>query len=278
MSGSAQALERFERQTAWPMLVLSLAIIPLLVIPLVVELSPTQESVVFALDWIIWAAFAVEYGIRLCLSPAKGRFMRSNVIDLVVVVVPFLRPLRIARSARMLRLLRAARVGAFLLRGIDAIRDVLTRHKLHYTLLVATVVTVACGVLVAELERGSADANIHSIPDGLWWAVTTVTTVGYGDAFPTTGAARGVAVVLMLVGVGLFGLLAASLASFLIERGKPEELSPEDVGLEDIAARLDRIEQLLQHRAHGSAIGESNGTTSSVEASEAVRQSGSTEG
>jgi voltage-gated potassium channel len=201
--------------------------------------------------------------------------MRSNVIDLIVVVVPFLRPLRIARSARMLRLLRAARVGAFLLRGIDAIRDVLTRHKLHYTLLVATVVTVGCGVLVAELERGSADANIHSIPDGLWWAVSTVTTVGYGDAFPTTGAGRGIAVVLMLVGVGLFGLLAASLASFLIERGQREEVSPEDVGLEDIAARLDRIEQLLQLRTDGSPVGESHNETSSVKAPQAVRPRGS---
>lgn len=188
MSGSREALERFERQAAWPMLVLSLAIIPLLVIPLVADLSPATEDVFFALDWLIWAAFAVEYGVRLYLAPEKGRFVRANVIDLVVVLVPFLRPLRVARSARMLRLLRAVRVGAFLLRGIDAIRDVLTRHKLHYTLLVATVVTIAAGVLVAEVERGSEDPNIESIGDGLWWAVTTVTTIGYGDRYPTTAA------------------------------------------------------------------------------------------
>jgi hypothetical protein len=85
--------------------------------------------VFFALDWFIWAVFAVEYGIRLYLAPAKGRFVRSNVIDLVVIVVPFLRPLRVARSARMVRVLRAARIGAFLLRGLDAARDVLTRHN-----------------------------------------------------------------------------------------------------------------------------------------------------
>ena len=71
MRGSAEALERFERQTAWPMLVLALAIVPLLVIPLVVELPPNTESAFFALDWIIWAAFAVEYGIRLYLAPEK---------------------------------------------------------------------------------------------------------------------------------------------------------------------------------------------------------------
>jgi len=228
------------------MLVLSLAIIPLLVIPLVVELSPNTESVIFALDWIIWAAFAVEYGVRLYLAPEKLPFVRKNVIDLVVVVVPFLRPLRVARSARMLRLLRAGRVGVFLLRGIDAIRDVLTRHRLHYTLLVATFVTVGAGILVAEIERGAADSSITSIPDGIWWAATTVTTVGYGDMYPRTAAGRGVAVALMLVGVGLFGVLAGSLASFLIERGRSDEVRPDDIGLEDIAARLDRIERRLE--------------------------------
>jgi hypothetical protein len=60
MSGSTEALERFERQTAWPMLILSLAIIPLLVIPLAVDLSPAMRTTFFALDWIIWAAFALE--------------------------------------------------------------------------------------------------------------------------------------------------------------------------------------------------------------------------
>ena len=245
MSGSAEALERFERQTAWPMLALALAIVPLLVIPLVVDLSPTAETMFFACDWFVWAAFAVEYGIRLYLAPAKGRFVRSNIIDLVTVIVPFLRPLRLVRSTRLLRLLRAGRAGIFLLRGIKAVQNVLTRHKLHYTLLVAGAITVGAGVIVAEFEHGATDANITTVPEGLWWAITTVTTVGYGDFYPVTPAGRGFAVVLMLVGVGLFGLLAASLASFLIERGRHDEVEPDDIGLEDIAARLERIEDQL---------------------------------
>jgi voltage-gated potassium channel len=228
------------------MLVLSLAIIPLLVIPLVADLSPRSDTTFFALDWLLWAAFALEYGIRLYLAPAKGRFMRSNVIDLVVVVVPFLRPLRIMRSARMLRLLRAGRAGAFLFRGIDAVKDVLTRHNLHYTLLVATAVSIGAGIVVAELERGAPHGTINSVPDGLWWAVSTVTTVGYGDTFPTTAAGRAFAVVLMLVGVGLFGLLTASLASFLIQRDESE--SEERVAYREIIERLDRIEGRLEER------------------------------
>jgi len=248
VAGSQEALDRFERQTAWPMLVLSLAILPLLIIPLVADLSPTAATTVFAIDWIIWAAFALEYGIRLYLAPAKGEFARHNIIDLVVVVVPFLRPLRVVRSARALRLLRAARGGVFLLRGIDAVRDVLRRHKLHYTLLIALVVVVSSALLVEEFERSVPDSNIKSLPDALWWAVTTITTVGYGDRYPVSAAGRGIAVVLMLIGVGIFGLLAASLASFFIERDLTQvEQQGGETGaqLVDITARLERIERLF---------------------------------
>lgn len=248
MAGSQEALDRFERQTAWPMLVLSLAILPLLIVPLVADLSPTAQTTVFAIDWIIWAAFALEYGIRLYLAPAKSDFVRHNMIDLVVVVVPFLRPLRVVRSARALRLLRAARGGAFLLRGIDAVQDVLRRHKLHYTLLIAMVVVVSSALLVEEFERGVPGSNIKSLPEALWWAVTTITTVGYGDFSPVSAAGRGVAVVLMFVGVGIFGLLAASLASLFIERDlrqEEQESGETDTQLTDIASRLERIERLL---------------------------------
>jgi voltage-gated potassium channel len=238
----AEALERFERQTAIPMLVLALTIIPLLVAPLMFELSETTRATFVALGWFIWAAFTVEYAVRLYLSPNKGKFIRSNLIDLVVIVLPFLRPLRVLRSARALRVLRAARAAAFVLRGLDAARDVLTRHKLHYALLVAGLSVVAAALMVESFERDVEGSNIQGLPDALWWALVTVTTVGYGDRFPVTAGGRGVAVVLMIMGIGLFGLLAGSLASFFIQK---EETEP-DPQLTDIQERLERIERSLQ--------------------------------
>lgn len=241
---SGEALETFERHTAWPMLILSVAILPLLGIPLFVELSPATETTFFALDWIIWAAFALEYGIRLYLAPAKWTFVRHHVVDLILVAIPFLRPLRVVRSARMLRALRAVRVGVFMARGLGAIKDVLTRRKLHYGLLVAIVVIVVCALLVVEFERNAPDANITSLPDSLWWAITTATTVGYGDRFPTTAAGRGVAVVLMVLGIALFGMLAGSLASFFVERDR-EDATAKEPTMSEIAERLDRIERAV---------------------------------
>lgn len=242
-----EALDRFERQTAWPMLVLSLAIIPLLVIPLAVELSPTTETVIFTVDWIIWGLFAVEYGVRLYLAPSKGHFVRSNVIDLVVVVIPFLRPLRVARSTRLLRLMTAARVGALLARGLHAVRVVLVRHNLGYSLLVVMLLTIGAGVAVWAVEADEPGRNIENIADGIWWAITTLTTVGYGDRFPTSPLGRGIAVVVMLVGVGVIGLLAASLASFFLERRGSAQREPSD--LREVLQRLERIERQLDQQS-----------------------------
>jgi voltage-gated potassium channel len=227
MAGSVEALERFERQTAWPMLVLSLLIIPLLVIPLIVDLSDGMEGVFFAVDWFVWAAFALEYGIRLYLAPEKGRFVRGNIVDLIVVFVPFLRPLRIARSTRLVRLLRIGRVGVFLLRGASAVRTVLTKRKLNYTLLTAGIVMVGAAFWVLELEREAEDSTIETLPDALWWAITTITTVGYGDTYPTTAGGRAVGAVLMVLGIALFGLVAATLSAFFVERDQAEDPDPQ---------------------------------------------------
>jgi voltage-gated potassium channel len=75
---------------------------------------------------------------------------------------------------------------------------------MQYVLLFAMVVVVIAGALVTVAERGAASANILTLSDGLWWAVTTVTTVGYGDRYPTTSMGRGIGVALMLLGITLF--------------------------------------------------------------------------
>jgi voltage-gated potassium channel len=243
LAGSQEALDRFERQTAWPMMILALAIIPLLLLPLIFDLQPSVETTFYAIDWFIWVAFVLEYGIRLYLAPRKRFFISHNIIDLLFVLIPFLRPLRVVRSARALALLRAARGTVILLRAVDAVKDVLKRHKLGYILLIAGVVVVGSGLVVATLEASDPARNIDSIPDGLWWAVTTITTVGYGDRFPVTAAGRAIGAGVMILGIGLFGLLAASLASFFVEKDLEKEIDPQIAEMND---RLGRIERLLE--------------------------------
>src|SRR5207302_9291464 len=108
------------------------------------------------------------------------------VIDLAVVLLPALRPIRVARSARALRLLRASRAGAAIARGARKTREALTQHGLHYAITVAMLATVGGAFITYAVEKDAAGSNIHTIGDALWWAVTTVATVGYGDRYPVT--------------------------------------------------------------------------------------------
>jgi voltage-gated potassium channel len=234
------ALERFERAAELPLLILALAMIPLLLAPVVVDLSDTAKATVLAIDWFIWAAFALEYVVRLALTEQRAQFVRKQWPDLLIIVLPFLRPLRIMRSARALRLLRLARLAAVLTVVSREGRRLLTRHKLHYALLTTGVMIVSCALLVHAVEDGHG-GSIETVGDALWWSITTVTTVGYGDTFPVTPAGRGIAAVLMATGIALFGVLTANLAALLVDQGADE--AAEDGTT--IADRLDRIEAQL---------------------------------
>lgn len=242
VSSGKDALERFEAAVELPLLLLAVAMVPLLVVELAFEPDGGLGAALMAAEWFIWAAFAFEYVVRLVLTPARWRFVRRNLPDLFIIALPFLRPLRIVRSARALRLLRLARVAAFLWKATQTGRSLLTRHGLHYALLVSAVVVVGAAGLVFALEDGGA-GPINSFGDSLWWAVTTVTTVGYGDTFPVTPAGRGVAAFLMLAGISLFGVLTANVAAFFVEKQEADGTSEK---LDEVLRSLTAIEERLE--------------------------------
>jgi voltage-gated potassium channel len=115
----------------------------------------------------------------------------------------------------------------------------LTYHGLHFVLLTVTVIIFAGAGLETVLERHSVGGkHIHDFGDGLWWAVVTVTTVGYGDKVPMTGPGKVVAVVLMFTGIGLVGALTATIASFFVQEQHTQELAV-------IKTQLQEIRELL---------------------------------
>lgn len=110
-----------------------------------------------------------------------------------------------------------------------------THKGFHFVVLFAALLVFLCAGLVTISERNARGANIHEFGQGLWWAIVTVTTVGYGGRYPVTPMGQGIAVVLMLAGIGLIGALTATVASYFVEQKSDEA--------ED---RLDRIEALLE--------------------------------
>jgi voltage-gated potassium channel len=232
--GNAGAYERFQRQAEIPMLVLSLAFVPIIVIPLIGDPSPAVRSGLEATAWFIWAAFVAEYLTLLYLAPDRWRMVRTHVLDLAIIALPFLRPLRILRVVPAL-------VG--LGRSLVAARRISQRPGFRGFVAFAAVLVVAGGLVVYAFERSEAGSNITSPADALWWAIVTSTTVGYGDHFPQSAGGRGVAVVLMLLGIALFSVVTANIAAYFVESGDPDA---DAVTLEELRDRLERIEQALQ--------------------------------
>ncbi len=209
------ALRKFERMTAWPLLVLAVAIIPIIVVPMVADPPPGARSALAAADWLIWAAFGVDYFVRFSIAPRKGYFLIHHKIDLLVVAVPFAQPLRIIRSVRVLRAFRAGKAVAYVGKGAQEAKSLLSRENFGFAILMTGLTVFGGAALVYGLERSNPNGSIKSMPDAIWWAITTVSTVG-SDKYPVTAEGRAIAVVLMVLGIGLVGLLAGTMASFFV--------------------------------------------------------------
>ncbi len=235
-----ELFQSVERNTELPMLLLAVLMIPLLLVPIAVDLPDRAATAIVTADWAIWAIFAVELGVKTYLAPSARGYLLRHWFDVLIVVLPFLRPLRVLRSLRAGRALRATRFAVFAMRTSTGARAVLSRHGLHYSLALVLTIVLVLSAAITFFER-SQGGTIDNFGTALWWAAATVTTVGYGDAYPVSPEGRGIAVVLMLVGVGLFSVLTANLASFFVESERQET----EVTLEDVMAELKELRRRI---------------------------------
>lgn len=202
-------VEQIENATETPMLFISLLYIVAALLPNIIAFTPYQEKVLDDLLWLLWGLFATEFLLRLILTPNKLNYVIKNWPDVLIVALPFIRPLRFFRLLFVLP------------RAWRHTRSILRKKTLRMIGLMSTLTVLLSASFVYVVERGHS-GPIDSFADALWWAITTITTVGYGDTYPVTGFGRGVAVILMVTGITLFGLLTANAASFFLEDHKTE--------------------------------------------------------
>nr|WP_232523147.1 potassium channel family protein [Nocardioides sp. MAH-18] len=181
------------------------------------RLDPDVESVLTVASWTIWGAFAIDFVIRLYLADRRRHYALHHWYDVVLIAAPMLRPLRLLRLLAFARILNRSAVG-----GLAG----------RVSVYVAGVAVMALGLgalAILDAERDAPGANITTAGDALWWAATTVTTVGYGDRYPVTTTGRFVAAALMVVGIAVVSSLTAVIATWLIEnvqQTKPEDDQP----------------------------------------------------
>ena len=211
-----ELFQKFERASELPLLVLSVLFVPILIVPFAVELDGPLMNTVDTLDWVIWAIFAQELMIRTYLSPSRIKFLRTHPFDILIVVLPLLRPLRLLRTVRALRMLRAIRLLATLGFIGNTFRRIASRKGVQLSLVFALLAFIVSAILLNEAERGNS-SEIDSLGTALWWAVATITNVGAGDITPVTPFGKGIGVFLMISGVSVFTSLAGNVAAVLLE-------------------------------------------------------------
>lgn len=236
LAGSGRSQERYERvdaQLETPMLIASLAFIPVLAIPALFDVSASTERALSTFGWLLWALFVAEYLVLLWLAPDRRQMVRTHKLDLVIIALPLLRPLRALRIVRLAR--ATAGIGALL----TVSRRILARRGLGWALLTTAGIVAIGGIVVARVEADHPDAQITTLADGLWWALVTCTTVGYGDLSPVSGAGRTIAAVLMFTGIGLIGALTANIAAYFVEHDTEDEIAELRADIAALHAKLD---------------------------------------
>ncbi len=225
--------EAIQAKFEWPVIFAALLTIPLVLIQ-ESNLAQPWPTIGTILNWITWLVFATEVVVMLSVVPRKRTWLRSHILDVAVTVLtpPFAPAAwQAGRVYRVLRLMRLLRVFS--------VRRLLSIEGLKLAAAAAITTVVLGGVIVASIE--STTREPWTAWDGIWWAVTTVTTVGYGGLEPHTDSGRIIASVIMLVGIGFVALLTAFIADrFIAGQEAKEDLILQE--LREIRSRLERLE------------------------------------
>ena len=205
-------------------------------------LDPSTHQILKYADNAVCGLFFVDFLLNLYRAPNKWRYMYTwGWIDLAssIPTVEALRWGSLSRVVRIFRVLRGVRATKLV---ISFILDWRSQGTFLATALISIVAIVFSSVAIIQFEKGANNSNIITAEDALWWAVVTITTVGYGDRYPVTIEGRIIAVMLMIIGIGLFATFSGLVAAcFLTPEAQHQESE-----LESLRQELATIRQLLE--------------------------------
>ena len=229
MTAGETRLLAWERRLDWPPTGLAVIFLGLYAFDVLnTRLSDGQHEVVDLVLTGIWVLFAADFIVRLALATNHRQFFRTHLLDVLILVLPMARPLRALRVLTVIGALNKRLRGG--LHGKAAVYVVAT------TLLVGTIAALA----VLDAERNAPHATITTFGDAVWWTISTITTVGYGDLYPITTEGRIVAGTLMVGGIALLGVITGSFATWFVASIRDLEEEVDESG-DEVNARLDEV-------------------------------------
>ncbi|MDD9151497.1 ion channel [Plantibacter flavus] len=221
---------RWQKLTEWPLAIAAVVFLAAYSYEVIAEPGGSIAEVIIAATWVV---FVADYIVNLVLARPRWRWFYTHLLDLAIVVLPLLRPLRLLRLVTLLAILNRTAGAAF--RG----------RVIIYAAGASTLLVYVAGLAVLDAERGG-DGSIQTLGQALWWAFVTITTVGYGDYFPVTYTGQLVAVGVMIGGIALIGVVTATLASWIVERVEQREAVSEAITSAHIEALTNEITSLRQ--------------------------------
>ena len=239
-------LRAWERATEWPLAGAAVVFLGAYAWEVLTNAQGgTKNAAELVID-AVWALFGVDYLVRLALAPNRGHWFFHHLPDLAVIALPVLRPLRLLRLVTLVSIMQ--RSAGTALRGRITLYTAGSASLLIFTSALATL----------DAERHEPGTSIRTFGQALWWALTTITTIGYGDAVPVSTEGRFIAALLMIGGVALIGVVTATLASWIVSLVEEENAEQEAATQAQVAALQqqvselsERIDRLLEERESG---------------------------
>lgn len=253
---SAHENERARRWGAWLEIVVSLATLWLPFAWYAEHKGVMAPDVLRMIDLCVWGLFVAEAFVLSLLVSNRLRYWQQNWLNLLIVFggLPLLF-MQQGVALAFLRVLRLVLLVVMVMRFARRSLRLLARHTLAATLIIAFFLVLTLGTLAASI-----DPAIPTFWDGLWWALATVSTIGYGDVVPVSAEGRLLGVILILFGVATFSMVTANLAAFILSLQLEEtasDIEREEIKhellilsrLEEMERRFDRLEALLAAQA-----------------------------
>jgi voltage-gated potassium channel len=237
---------RLEQIIEIPMVALALVWLLLLIVDLIYGLNSTLQMISDG----IWIAFVLEFCVRLFIAPQKLKFLARNWLTALSLILPAFRIVRPLRAFRALRGARVLRVVSSLNRGMKALGAAMGRRGFGYVLILTVLVAFGGAAGMFALEKDSPAGGFQDYWDALWWTAMTLTTLGTSYT-PGSGEGRVLAFLIAVYAFSVFGYLAATLASFFVERdaASSETQTAGKSDLQRIYGELEQIRRTLESTA-----------------------------
>jgi voltage-gated potassium channel len=233
--------EQWRSWTEWPVTGAAVVFLVAYSWSVIADLRGEAHEAAEWVMWSVWIVFVLDYVASLLTAERRMHWFVHHLPQFAVVALPALRPLRLLRLLSLWNVLQRAATSW-------------VRGRISVYVAGCAGILVYIGALAElEAERGHPHANIEDFGTSVWWAFETITTVGYGDHFPVTLEGRAIAIGLMIAGIGVLGIVTATLASWLVERVQVEDRASDAVTaahIESLAGQVEALTAQISRLAH----------------------------